>query len=135
MSKRLSLSLIACLFVISGVAPAANAATPHHHNPHPIWYAPLVGLPHAARIRVDCVIERDSRSTEAHPNLGDNNATVPGQSGIFQMNNAPGGVWDVYVWPKLHVRIWNATAYQQAEGFVDVWRVDGFAPWHAFDGC
>ena len=135
MFKKSRLALIAVLFVIAGNVSVAGATTSHHHNPHPIWYAPLVGLPRPVLARTECVLWRESRSTLAHPNLGDNNGTVPGQSGLFQMNNAPGGVWDVYVWPKLHVVIWRASAYQQAQGFVIVWRHDGFAPWHPFDGC
>jgi hypothetical protein len=80
-------------------------------------------------------MEEESRSTMAHPNLGDDNGNVPGQSGIFQINNAPWGIWDHYVLPKLHVLVWRATPYQQAEGFMIIWRVDGFGPWHDFDGC
>jgi len=78
----------------------------------------------------------ESRSTTAHPNLGDNRSPAIGQySGIFQMGNYVGGVWDTYAMPRLHVQIWNATPYQQAEGFVDVLRYDGgFHPWHG-DGC
>lgn len=134
MFKKLLVSFFAILTISVGTVSAASAHTHPRKNPHPIWYAPLVGLPHWARVRVDCVIWRESTSTEAHPNLGDNNGD-PGQSGIFQMSNQPGGVWDLYAYPKIHVQLWKATAYQQAEGFVDVWRVDGFFPWHAYDGC
>ena len=137
--KKILISLVVCLSTMNGIVQVAGASAKVHRHPHrnlhPIWYAPLVGLPHAVRARADCVMQHESTSTEAHPNLNDNNGNVPGQSGIFQMNNAPGGVWDTYVLPRLHVHVWNASAYQQAEGFVIVWRVDGFAPWHAYDGC
>ena len=98
------------------------------------WYAPLLKLPHADLLRAQCIIYRESRSTFAHPNLGDDNGN-PGQSGIFQMSNATNGVWDLYALPVLHVVIWKATAYQQALGFMLVWKVDKFGPWHSFDGC
>ena len=98
------------------------------------WFEPLLKLPHADLIRAECVILHESRSTLSHPNLGDDNGN-PGQSGIFQMSNQPKGVWDLYALPVLHVVIWKASAFQQAEGFVLVWRKDGFGPWHKYDGC
>ena len=124
---RLTRTLI-CFVLIVVVAGSTAGAAP------PKWYAPLLALPHPALVRAECVIARESTSTLAHPNLGDDNGN-PGQSGIFQMSNQPGGVWDHYVLPKLHVLIWRASAYQQAEGFMLVWRVDGFEPWHQYDGC
>ena len=115
--------LVAATLLISGTAGASQR-----------WFQPLLRLPHADFIRAECVMNRESNSTLAHPNLGDDNGN-PGQSGIFQMNNQPGGIWDVYVLPKLHVLIWKATAFQQAQGFMIVWRVDRFGPWHPYDGC
>ena len=98
------------------------------------WYAPILTLPRSWQTAVQCMMHVESRSTEAHPNLGDDNA-VHGQSGIFQMANYVGGVWDTYAMPRLHVVIWKASAFQQAEGLVLVLRLDGgFHPWHG-DGC
>lgn len=128
MIKRIAAILIVGLSMVNGNVLGASAAT------QPKWYAPLLTLPKSVLIRAECVMLKESHSTLVHPNLGDDNGN-PGQSGIFQMNNQPGGVWDIYVLPVLHVLIWKATAYQQAEGFVLVERVDGFFPWHKYDGC
>jgi hypothetical protein len=106
----------------------AGASTPR-------WFQPLLALPHTDLLRAECVILHESRSTLAHPNLGDDNGNIGGQSGIFQMSNSPGGIWDTYVLPVLHVLIWRASPYQQAEGFMLVWRVDRFEPWHRYDNC
>jgi hypothetical protein len=79
-------------------------------------------------------MHRESRSTLSHPNLGDDNAN-PGDSGIFQIDNTPHGIWHRWVLPVLHVQVWKATAFQQAEGFVLIVQHDSFAPWRIFDGC
>jgi hypothetical protein len=126
--KILIVLCIVFLPITAGNVLVASANTP------PKWYAPLLTLPRSDLPHTECVMLRESTSTLAHPNLGDDNAN-PGQSGIFQMNNQPGGVWDTYVLPHLHVRIWKATAFQQAEGFVMVVRVDGYGPWDPYDGC
>ena len=101
MFRRLALFTCTALLTVS-VTASAGATT---RRP-PRWYQPLLALPHADLLRVECVIQRESRSTFAHPNLGDNNGN-PGQSGIFQMNNQPRGIWDIYVMPVLHVLIWS----------------------------
>lgn len=87
-------------------------------------------------------MRRESHSTFTFANIADDNGNgihenhdQGQQSGIFQMSNGPRGVWDLYARPVLHVVIWKATAYQQAEGFMLVWHADGWGPWHAFDGC
>ena len=125
-----------CLSVVVGSAAIGNATTTHHHHTTSVqWYAPLLTLPKSWLPAVECLIHHESTSTLAHPNLGDDNGNMPGQSGIFQMSNYVGGVWDTYAMPRLRVQIWNATPYQQAEGFVLVLRLDGgFHPWHG-DGC
>lgn len=123
-----SLLLTITLSSISSTGTIAAAATPH-------WYSPLLTLPHAWMPSVLCLMHVESRSTEDHPNLGDDNGAPDGQSGIFQMANYVGGVWDTYAMPRLHVVLWKASAYQQARGFVLVLRLDGgFHPWHG-DGC
>lgn len=127
-SKKLVAILIVVLSMVSGSALATAVTTPR-------WFQPLFSLPRSDLSHVECIIHAESTSTLEHPNLGDDNGNMPGQSGIFQMANQPGGVWDTYVFPKLHIRIWRATAFQQAEGFVMVVRVDGFSPWDGFDGC
>ena len=130
--NRILIVLTVSLSLSIGSVAVASAHTRH-------WYDPLLKLPHADLLRAQCVIWHESRSTFANPNLGDDNGNGtpahPQQSGIFQMNNQPGGVWDLYAMPTLHVVIWKATAFQQAQGFMMVWRVDGFGPWHAYDGC
>lgn len=127
-SKKLVAILIVVLSMASGNVLANAATTPR-------WFQPLLSIPRVDLPHVECIIHNESTSTLAHPNLGDDNGNMPGQSGIFQMANQPGGVWDLYVFPILHVRIWKATAFQQAEGFVMVWRKDGFSPWDRYDGC
>jgi hypothetical protein len=123
--------LFACssVFVASSLGAASASA-----STAPKWYAPLLTLPRPDLPRAECVMLRESTSTLEHPNLADDNGD-PGQSGIFQMSNQPNGVWDLYALPVLHVQIWRATAFQQAEGFVLVVRKDGFEPWHQWDGC
>lgn len=108
----------------------------------PPWYKPLLALPSSWQTPIQCMMRVESRSTETQPNLGDDNGngvnTNHGegeQSGLFQMSNGPRGIWDIYVLPRLHVVIWKATAFQQAEGLVLVLKLDGgFHPWHG-DGC
>ena len=121
-----SIAFTVSIFLATGSAGATR---------NPRWFQPLLSLPHADLVRAECVISRESVSTLAHPNLGDDNGNVPGDSGIFQIDNSPRGIWDTYVLPKLHVKVWKASAYQQAEGFVIIWHVDGFGPWHRYDGC
>jgi hypothetical protein len=88
----------------------------------------MLALPKSVRAHFACIMYRESRSTFAHLNLGDNNRY--GSSGIFQIEpilwNARSG---------FHVPVWKATPYQQELGAIQIWRVDGFSPWHAFDGC
>jgi hypothetical protein len=135
MIRKLSLGLlaIAMSLSLSTISVATTHAASHASAP---WYAPLLSLPRSDLLRAECVIERESTSTLAHPNLGDDNGNVPGQSGIFQISNSPTGIWDVYVLPRLHVLVWRASAFQQAEGFMIIYRVDGgFASWHRYDGC
>lgn len=102
------------------------------------WYEPLLTLPNQTTVM--CILHNESRSTLEHPNLGDDNGNGSNtkfgeQSGIFQMSNGLDGVWDKYVLPVLHVLIWKASAYQQAEGFAIVVRLDSYLPWTRFDGC
>ena len=128
------LIITAMTAVILATSATCSAAPPGHAFISTRWFQPLLELPRTDLTRAECVMHEESHSTFTHPNLGDDNAN-PGQSGIFQMSNTVGGVWDHYVLPVLHVLIWKASAYQQAEGFVIVVRVDGFEPWHQYDGC
>jgi|ERR1035438_9773043 hypothetical protein len=134
--NRILLVSIVSLFMVCGSATVSSAHTTPTHHVAVAWFQPLLTLPRTWLPAVDCLLHKESRSTRAHPNLGDNRTPSMGtNSGIFQMNNAPGGVWDSYAMPTLHVQIWKATPYQQAQGFVDVLRLDGgFHPWHG-DGC
>jgi hypothetical protein len=78
-----------------------------------------------------CVIHDESTSTYTHPNLGDNNSDG-GSSGIFQIESA---LWDEWApLAGLHMKVWQATPYQQAEGAAMIYRHDGFEPWFD-DGC
>jgi hypothetical protein len=134
--KIISAILIVFLSVFNGGA-LANAVT--HHKPLHVpaserWFLPILQEGPAAVEGFTCVIMKESTSTPTHPNLGDNNGS-PGQSGIFQMNNQPGGVWDVYVMPFLHVVLWKATPFQQAWGAARIWRIERFYPWTRYDGC
>lgn len=139
---RTKLKLLAviftCLLAVNGNAVTSTATTTVHSHiiSHvPVWYQPLLSLHHSWLPAVHCLLHTESRSTFEHPNLGDNRTPAMGSnSGIFQMANYPGGVWNHYAMPTLHVQIWQATPYQQAEGFAIVVRIDGFYPWHK-DGC
>jgi len=135
MLKRILLiTAIAFSFSNIGLAPISSAHTTHHLIVP--WYQPLLTLPKSWTPAIQCLLHNESRSTYAHPNLGDNRTPSMGtNSGIFQMANYVRGVWDTYAMPRLHVQIWLATPYQQAKGFVLVLRLDGgFHPWHG-DGC
>lgn len=145
--KRILLVLIACSSLAFGnaAATASNLTTvttivkliPPPHVPIPKserWFLPIFKEGPAAIAGFECIINRESTSTVAHPNLRDDNGN-PGQSGIFQMNNQPGGIWDHYVLPHLHVLLWKATAYQQAWGAALIWRIKRFYPWTRYDGC
>jgi hypothetical protein len=131
--RRLAAALVfAVVISASGISGASQNRVP--------WYEPLTALSHSDRVFADCVMLGESRSTETHPNPGtraapfDANGNIPGYSGLFQMANYVGGVWDSYAMPTIHVVIWRATPYQQAEGFVLVLRKDGRGPWRG-DGC
>jgi hypothetical protein len=87
-------------------------------------------LPKPAIATFRCIIQAESRSTFEHPNLGDNNAY--GSSGIFQIEQGTWAPWAALV--GLHMKVWQATPYQQALGAVSIYRHDGFSPWR-FDGC
>jgi hypothetical protein len=131
------LVLVAAIVIVGILQPFPESNASPATAP---WYAPLESLSPAGRSFAECVMYRESRSTLSHPNLGDDNGvgenTTHGEdSGIFQMNNGSNGVWDLYAKPTLRVDLSRATAYQQAEGFVLVYRVDGVGPWRRFDGC
>ena len=100
----------------------AGAATPR-------WFQPIVDMPTAVVHGFQCRIWHESRSTFAHPNLGDNNAY--GSSGIFQMEPILWNRWAPLV--GVHVPVWRATPYQQSLVAVEVYKFDGFSPWR--DGC
>ena len=118
--RRLAAALVfAVVISASGISGASQR-----------WFSPLLKLPKSDLPAVACVLEHESRSTFAHPNLGDDNGN-PGDSGLFQIDNTPKGVWARWVLPKLHVLVWKASAFQQAEGFVLIFQHDGWGPWSA----
>ena len=94
------------------------------------WFQPIMELPRTAIHTFTCIIWAESRSTWEHPNLTDNNRW--GSSGIFQIEQGTWAVWAARV--GLHMKVWQASPYQQALGAASIWRHDGFAPWR-WDGC
>jgi hypothetical protein len=76
---------------------------------------------------------RESHSTYAHLNLGDNNRY--GSSGIFQMEQSTFAAHQFAAHVPLSVKVWQATPYQQELVFVEILRVDGAGPWSRYDGC
>jgi len=140
----LAASLFASIgFVASSQASGATA------RPH--WYAPVMALPDQPVIV--CILHNESRSTYAHPNLGDNND--PYQYGVFQYDTI---LWNYWSWQAgvgrkapgwfrgstaLHavtIAAYQSTLPQQAKVFAYIVRHDGTWPWTghngwAGDGC
>jgi hypothetical protein len=120
--KFIRTTLIAITFtVVSLVASPVVAHASPDQNPRPWYYA----IQHAGPVifaRFTCIIWRESRSTWAHPNLGDNNRY--GSSGIFQFEDS---TWLRRSGFKFHV--WLASPRQQAIGALNLERADGFGPW------
>ena len=92
------------------------------------WYDPIrLHVSPPAWHTFTCIIYAESRSTWAHPNLGDNNRY--GSSGIFQFENSTWLARSGFRFP-----VWQATPRQQAIGALRLERADGFGPWKS-DGC
>jgi hypothetical protein len=93
------------------------------------------------------VLYRESRSTFAHPNLGDTN---PYQFGPFQFTPI---LWNRWAWvagvghktaswflgsqslEAVTIPAFRSTLRQQALVFATVDRYDGIWPWTNYDGC
>lgn len=91
---------------------------------------PILGLPHRIVAQFACLLYHESRSTLSDMRPKDVNPG--GQSGLFQIAPITWNRWDPLV--GVHVPVWRATVYQQEEVAVEIWRNDGFHPWHG-DGC
>ena len=109
------------------------------------WFQPLLSLPNQPTIR--CILHAESRSTLAHPNLGDTN---PYQFGPFQFTPI---LWNRWSWVPgvgrktsswylgsaslnaVTIPAYRATLYQQAKVFATVARYDGLGMWTNFDAC
>lgn len=122
----LTLSFLVGLVAFTPVAGASGAQSSTVR-----WFQPIMELPKPAIATFTCIIRRESTSTWLHPNLGDNNADG-GSSGIFQIESP---LWDEWA-PRagIHVRVWQATPYQQAKVAATIYHYDGFGRW-ADDGC
>lgn len=109
------------------------------------WFEPLLNLPN--RSIIICILYAESRSTLAHPNLGDTN---PYQYGPFQFTPILWNRWSWVAKVGTKSRTWHlgtldinavtipayrATLYQQAAVFSVVVKHDGFTMWTRFDGC
>jgi hypothetical protein len=90
-----------------------------------------MALPRSAVATFACVIAHESRSTYAHPNLGDNNGAPNGDSGIFQISDGTWAAHQQAAHIPLRVHVWQATPYQQALVAVAIYRADGWGPWRA----
>ena len=137
--------LIALLTTTVGI-PSASSASSHHPAHNAPWYAPVKALPDQPVIV--CILHNESRSTYAHPNLGDNND--PYQYGVFQFSvilwnrwawvagvgrKAPGWYLGSTALNAVTVPAYKSTLYQQSKVFATVDRNDGLGMWTRFDGC
>jgi len=118
MTRLKILSLITLALLVASPAGASG------RNPNPY-------MPKALRATFACIMWHESRSTLAHPNLGDNNANG-GSSGVFQIMPGTWNAWAPSV--NVHVPVWRATYFQQTKVAVKIAQVDGFGPW-SVDGC
>ena len=130
----LSLSLI---FTALATLPASAIAKPkvaHHviHAWEKSWSAPLLALPKWTLPIWTCILNHESRSTFAKPNLGDNNSY--GSSGIFQIEQITWSAHQLAAGVSKTVHVWQATALEQAKVAVAIFKADGFSLW-ADDGC
>jgi hypothetical protein len=110
--------LTACIVLASAGNASASA---HIHR----WFQPIAQLPKTAFRHFACIIYVESRSTFLRPNLGDNSRY--GSSGIFQIEPI---LWNR--WAPLggvHVQVWQATPYEQAQVAATIYKYDGFSPW------
>jgi hypothetical protein len=114
--RAFAVFVLAATLTLSGIAGASGR-----------FWGPMLALPKPVRATFACIMWRESRSTFAHLNLGDNNRY--GSSGIFQIEEA---TW--LARSGFHIPVWTASPYQQELGAINLWRADGFAPWHG-DGC
>lgn len=139
--QSLFLTVLFTFALCIGTASTASAAsTPVHHAHSAPWYAPVKALPDQPVIV--CILHAESRSTYAHPNLGDNND--PYQYGVFQYDTI---LWNAWSWKAgvgrkaagwfngstaLHavtIAAYQATLSQQATVFAYIVRHDGTWPW------
>lgn len=114
-------------------APAPVKVTLESQSATPRWFAPILALPATSVATFQCIIKHESRSTFAHPNLGDNaRGNLYTSSGIFQIIPLLWNRWGPFA--GVFVPVWRATPYQQALVAVEISKVDGFSPWRS-DGC
>lgn len=114
MSKKLLVPFIICSVLAFGTAAQAAPSNP---------------IPPALRSAFACIIWHESRSTFAHPNLGDNNAD--GSSGVFQIEQATWVAHQHVAGVPYSVHVWQATFLQQEKVAVAIQRADGWGPWSA----
>jgi hypothetical protein len=113
-------TILACsLLVLSGSISTTASAAPTR------WFEPIAKLPKAAFRHFACIIRIESRSTFQKPNLGDNSRH--GSSGVFQIEPVLWGRWAPLA--GVHVQVWQASLYQQAEVAATIYKYDGFSPW------
>lgn len=154
LKKLISHAIIIGSLLASAPAGAANSkyvnsyAKAVYKNPLTIkqkWFEPLLSLPN--RSTIICILNAESTSTMAHPNLGDTN---PYQYGIFQFTPI---LWNRWAWVAkvgkrrstwylgtldinaVTIPAYKSTLYQQALVFAEVIKNDGFLMWTRFDGC
>lgn len=126
MTHRLTSLIIITFMLFTLAVPACAGAAP------PRWFQPIMALPSPVIQTFRCVIEHESTSTFAHPNLGDNDRF--GSSGIFQIEEGTWAAHQAAAHVPYSVHVWQATPYQQAKVAVAIWRADGWGPWSR-DGC
>ena len=139
-------SIVVTLFLFLSllIVPSPAMATPIHHSapihhvvPHlhkliP-WYQPILNLPKYTLPMWRCILYRESTSTFAHPNLGDNNPY--GSSGVFQIEQSTFAAHQASVGIPYSIKVWGAGLYLQARVAAAIWLANGFSQWTLYDGC
>jgi hypothetical protein len=128
MLRKITLGLIASLFVTNG-AVSATAAPTHAPAPKNNW---IERLPYPQRETWACVLWHESRSTQAALNLTDNNPY--GSSGIFQIEQGTWAAHQLAAHVPLRTHVWQASIAQQFAVARAIFLADGFSPWWS-DGC
>lgn len=115
---RFSKILLFSVLSIAAISTPAGAHTPR-------WFQPIARLPKPVFRHFACILHVESRSTFRHPNTGDNSRY--GSSGVFQIEPILWNRWAPIA--GVHVQVWQASLYQQAQVAATIYKYDGFSQW------